>query len=105
MLVLVADLAVVDADGGAARRTELDVHFFEAGAAVGLARFHEVALAAEQLVAVEAGKVGDVPRASLGLGALVREDYFVAGGTPRLKELGVVPAAVDVVVGCVVKVD
>jgi hypothetical protein len=81
------------------------VHFLEALAAVGFGGLHEVALAAEQLVAVEARKVGHVPAAALGLGALVAENDLVAGGTARFVLLGVVAAAVHPPLSAIVEVD
>ena len=105
VLIVVGDLAVLDADRLAARRAVLHVHALEAGAAVGQRLLHEVALAAEQRAAVGAREVAHVPAAALGLGALVREDDLVAGRAARLERLGVVAAAVDVAIRSVVKVD
>ena len=73
-------------------------YLFEALTAVGLLALHEVALSAEQLIAVEARKVGHVPAATLRLRALVRKDDLVAGGTPRLVELRVVTTTVHLFV-------
>ena len=105
MLVLVCDLALLDAYGLATRRAILHVNLLETLAAVRARRFHEVALAAEQLVAVEAGKVSHVPGTTFGLGALIREDYLVTGGAPRLEQLGMVASAVNLRVSSVKKVD
>jgi len=105
VLVFVRDLALLDADRLATGGAELDVDLFEALAAVGLRGLHEVALSAEELVAVEAGEVCHVPGATLGLGALVAEDDLVAGRAAGLEELGVVTAAVDLGVVEVVEVD
>lgn len=105
MLVLVRDLTLLDADRLAASGTILDVYFLETLATVRFGRFHKVALAAEQLVAVVAGKVGDVPAAAFGLRALVREYDLVTSRASRLKQLGVMSATIDVRVVGIVKVD
>jgi len=62
-------------------------YLFEALTAVGLLALHEVALSAEQLIAVEARKVGHVPAATLRLRA-----------PPRLVELRVVTTTVHLFV-------
>ena len=54
----------------------LGKHAVEAGEAVGPSLPHDVPLPAQMTVALEAGEVLHVPGASLGLGALVRENYL-----------------------------
>lgn len=74
MLAIVAHLSLVDANGLAAIVAVLGEHRVEAEQAVGLPLAHYVALPAQLLVALVAGKVVHVPGTSLGLGALVRQD-------------------------------
>ena len=105
VLILVGDLALIDADCLSACRAVLNVHLFETLAAVGLGSLHEITLTTKKLVAVEASEVGHVPAAALGLGALVAENDLVAGGTARLVQLGVVATTVDLGVDAVVEVD
>lgn len=52
----------------------LGVEGLEAGAAVGPALLHDVALAPQHRVALEAAEVLHVPVTPLRLGALIRED-------------------------------
>lgn len=52
----------------------LGVERLEAGAAVGPTLLHDVALAAQDRLALEAAEVLHVPVAALGLRALVRQD-------------------------------
>ena len=65
---------MIHADGFAAGVAILGKHAVETGEAVGSALPHDVALAAQVPVALEAGKVLHVPGPALRLGALVRED-------------------------------
>ena len=65
---------MVNADGFATGITVLGEHAVEAGEAVGPPLPHDVPLAAQVLVALEAGKVLHVPGPALRLSALVRED-------------------------------
>lgn len=74
MLALVRHLTLVDPDGVAARIAVLGEGGVEAVQAEGPAVPHHVPLAAELPVALEAAEVPHVPRATLGLGALVGED-------------------------------
>lgn len=74
VLAVVAHLSLVHADGLAAIVAVLGEHVVEAAETVRLALSHDVALAAELLVAVEACEVLHVPRSTLGLGALVGQD-------------------------------
>ncbi len=76
VLVFVGYLALFDADRFAACRAVFDVYFFEAFAAVGARGFHEVALAAEKLVAVEACKVRHVPATTFRFCAFVGENHL-----------------------------
>lgn len=52
----------------------LGVERLEAGAAVGPSLLHDVALAPQHGLALEAAEVLHVPVATLGLGALIRKD-------------------------------
>ena len=54
----------------------LSKHAVEAGETVGPALPHDVPLAAQMTVALEAGEVLHVPGTTLGLGALVGENYL-----------------------------
>ena len=73
---VVAHLSLVDADRAAAGVARLGVERLEAGAAVGPRRTHDVALAAQVRVALEALEVTHVPALALRLRALRREDYL-----------------------------
>lgn len=74
MLAIVAHLSLVDANGLATIVAVLGEHRVKAEQAIGLPLPHDVALPAQLLVALVAGKVVHVPGTSLGLGALVRQD-------------------------------
>lgn len=74
VLTLVAHLALVDADRVATRVAELGKEAVEAAKAEGPTVPHDVPLAAQLLVALEARKMFHVPRAALGLGALVGQN-------------------------------
>jgi hypothetical protein len=74
VLAVMAHLALIDTDGLAAIVAVLGEHVVEAAETVRLALSHDVALAAELLIAVEACKVLHVPRTTLGLGALIGQD-------------------------------
>lgn len=74
MLALVAHLTLINADRVAARVAELGEQAVEAAQTEGPPVPHDVPLAAQQLVALEACKVLHVPRAALGLGALVSQN-------------------------------
>lgn len=76
MLSIMTHLALIDADRLAAIVAVLGEHVVEASQAVRLALAHDVALAAELLIAVEAGKVLHVPRPALSFRALVGENYL-----------------------------
>jgi hypothetical protein len=65
---------LINANGFAAGITVLGEHAVEAGEAVWPPLPHDVPLAAQVLVALEAGKVLHVPGTALCLCALVRED-------------------------------
>jgi len=105
MLILVRDLTLLDANRFTTRRTILHVYLLKAFAAVGPRGLHKIPLAAQQLVAVKAGKVSHVPRATLGLGTLVREYNLVTRRTPRLVQFGVVTTTVDFRIGRIKKVN
>ena len=94
MLTLVSHLPLIDADRFATRVAILGEHAVETGEAIRPAVTHNVTLTAELQVTFVTGKVFHVPSASLGLGALVRKDDFVAGGTTRLHRLSVMTSAV-----------
>ena len=68
-------------------------HAVEAAEAVRPALSHDVALAAQVAVALEAGEVLHVPGAGLGLGALVREDDLKEGSERDLLGMTYGPAA------------
>jgi hypothetical protein len=105
MLVLVRDLALLNADRLATGGAELDVHLLEAFAAVGPTGLHEVALTAEQLITIETGEVAHVPAAPLRLRALIGEYHLVTGRTPRLVQLGMMTATVDLRIARVKEID
>jgi hypothetical protein len=79
MLSFVTHLALVDADGVAARVAELSEEAVEATKAERATVSHDVPLAAQLLVALEAREMFHVPRSTLGFGALVCEDYLQNG--------------------------
>ena len=65
--------------------TILSKHAVETGQAVGPALPHDVPLAAQVTVTLETGKVLHVPGPSLGLCALVREDYLKKNVVVKIK--------------------
>nr|CAD7200308.1 unnamed protein product [Timema douglasi] len=75
---------LVDADGFATRVAVFREHGVEAVQAVGMSIPHDVALSAQLAVALEAGKVLHVPRTTLRLRALVRQDYLQSHGQSTL---------------------
>ena len=105
MLILVRDLTLFDANRFTTRRAILNVYLLKAFAAVGPRGLHKIPLTAQQLIAVKAGKVSHVPRATLGLGTLIREYNLVTRGTPWLVEFGVVTTTVDFRIGRIKKVN
>jgi len=74
VLTLVAHLALVNANPVATRVAELGKQAVKAAQAEGPSVAHDVAFAAQLLVALETRKMLHVPRAALGLCALVRKD-------------------------------
>lgn len=84
VLALVRHLALVDADGLAARVAVLGEAGVEAGQAVGPRLAHDVALPAQLPRALGAREVLHVPRAPLCFRALVRQDYLLGQTGIRL---------------------
>ena len=78
VLPLVGHLPLVHPDVLPAGVAELGEQVLEAGAAVGAAVTHDVALAAQLLVALQAAEVVHVPASALRLRALVRKDDLSA---------------------------
>ena len=67
---------MIHPDGFPAGVAVLSEHAVEAGEAVRPALPHDVPLAAQVSVALEAGEVFHVPGSTLGFGALVGENYL-----------------------------
>jgi hypothetical protein len=105
MLILIRDLTLFNANRFTTRRTILHVYLLKTFATIGPSGFHKISLTAEQLIAVKAGKVSHVPRATLGFGALIREYNLVTCGTPWLVEFGVVTTTVDFCIGRIKKIN
>lgn len=95
VLAFMGHLTLIHADGLPAGVAVLGEHGVEAVEAEGPPIPHDVPLAPQLAVALEAGEVLHVPRPSFGLRALVGEDDLVTGGAAWLEALRVVPPAVE----------
>lgn len=95
MLALISHLTLVQANVFPTAITVLSVAGLVAGAAVGAALTHDIALPSQRCFAFEAAEVPHVPVPALGLGALRGEDDLVTGLATRAQALCVVAAAVD----------
>ena len=73
---LIIKLTLINSNGFPTGVTVLSEHAVEAGETVGTTLPHDVPLSSQVPVALEAGEVLHVPGATLGLGALVRENYL-----------------------------
>ena len=75
-LLKTQSLTLVNPNSLSTRVAVLGEHAVEAGEAVGPSLPHDVPLPTQVTVALEAGEVLHVPGATLGLGALVGENYL-----------------------------
>lgn len=98
VLPIIRHLALINSNVVPTRVAVLGVERLKAGAAVWSSFLHDVPLAAQYCLALEAAEVLHVPVPALCLGALISKDDLVTGRAPRLQSLGVVPAAVDLAI-------
>lgn len=103
MLTLISHLALVQANVLSTGITVLGVAGLVAGAAVGAALTHDIALASQRSFTFKAAKVAHVPVPALSLCALWGEDDLIAGLAAWAQAFGMVAPTVDL--ASVIEVD
>lgn len=95
MLALISHLALIQANVLPTAITVLCVTSLVAGAAVGAALTHDIALPSKRCFTLEAAEVTHVPVPALSLRALRREDDLITGLAARAQAFGMMATTVD----------